>query len=298
VLYESNSCPFSLSLGLCGACWAVSTAAAVESALMITNETDRYDEDNDNSLSFQQMISCDTKENGCLGGNIFQATRYVWEHNNFNNNNYGGLVLEEDWPYTDYFGKTTTTCEPPKSGVEPVAYLNYPQVVNSVNDRSNFGKRKDNLMYAVSKQPVTAVLKSKCDLLSNYKNGVLTHDSGCECCETACIDHAIVIVGYDTTGATPHWIVRNSWGKGWGEEGNFRIAMNDEGCGWGLFGLLAEASAPSQAYSTLEEVPERSWWMTSQKWEKALVIMFSILGFIGLCCCIITLWKRRRGSTT
>ena len=74
--------------------------------------------------------------------------------------------------------------------------------------------------------------------------------------------------------------------------------MNDEGCGWGLFGILAEASAPSQAYSTLEEVPERSWWMTAQKWEKALVILFSILGFIGLCCCIITLWKRRRGSTT
>lgn len=56
--------------GLCGCCWAVATAGAVESALMITNQTSRYDSLDRNSLSFQQMISCDDEEKGCQGGNI------------------------------------------------------------------------------------------------------------------------------------------------------------------------------------------------------------------------------------
>ena len=57
--------------GICGSCWAVSTVAAIESALMITNKTnDRVDAKTTNNLSFQQMISCDTKNAGCDGGNI------------------------------------------------------------------------------------------------------------------------------------------------------------------------------------------------------------------------------------
>lgn len=80
--------------GLCGCCWAVSVAAAVESALMITGQTSRDDNVGEygNSLSFQQMVSCDKKELGCDGGNILQATRYVWEHNEFGNSHLGGLL--------------------------------------------------------------------------------------------------------------------------------------------------------------------------------------------------------------
>lgn len=138
--------------GICGCCWAVSVAAAVESALMITNQTSRYDSRDENSLSFQQMISCDSKEKGCQGGNILQATKYVWEHDDFRNGNFGGLVSYEDWPYSDFFGITTTECQVP-DGVSPSAYLNYPQIVNSVNDRKrSFEERRDRVKAAVAKQ--------------------------------------------------------------------------------------------------------------------------------------------------
>lgn len=66
--------------GVCGCCWAVATAAAVESALMITNQTSRNGDNDQHSLSTQQMISCDDSQLGCAGGNILQAVRYVWEH--------------------------------------------------------------------------------------------------------------------------------------------------------------------------------------------------------------------------
>ena len=142
--------------------------------MMITGQTSRED-GMKNNLSFQQMISCDEKELGCGGGNILQATRYVWEHDNFKNGNFGGLVSygklgriwekavafvalccgmyivliffhsTEDWPYSDFMGETTTECAVPE-GVSPKVYLNYPKIVSSVNDRSGFEERRDRLM--------------------------------------------------------------------------------------------------------------------------------------------------------
>jgi len=283
--------------GLCGCCWAVATAGAVESALMITNQTKRYDSDDINSLSFQQMISCDDEEKGCKGGNILLATRYVWENNNFDNDDMGGLLSYVDWPYTDYLGKTSTECKAQElkaQGATPAAYLNFPKVVNSVNDRSDFDERKERLMAAVAQQPVISVLKSNCAILKSYTGGVLTHDNGCECSDVSCIDHAIVIVGYDTTAPTPYWKLRNSWGGNWGEEGHFRIAMNNPGIGeWGLFGCLAEAALPSDAYKNLSDLPERpGWWETAAVWEKTMILS-SILGFCCLCGCLGAVWNKR-----
>ena len=51
--------------GRCGCCWAVSTTTAVESAAFLTNHSGFLQ-----SLSFQQLISCDTNDNGCNGGNL------------------------------------------------------------------------------------------------------------------------------------------------------------------------------------------------------------------------------------
>jgi len=289
---------FHKNQGLCGCCWAVAVAGAVESALMITGQTPRYDTNRKNSLSFQQMVSCDEKQLACNGGNTLQATRYVWEHDDFNNGNFGGLYHNHDWPYSDFLGKATTTCNAQAvmdTGKTPGAYLNFPKVVNDVNDRADFEERRDRLKAAVAQQPVIGTLKSGCDLFMNYKGGVLTHDNGCQCCDVNCIDHAIVIVGYNTTGPTPYWKLRNSWGSAWGEEGNFNIAMNDPGCGWGLFGMLAETALPSDAYRNLEDLPERpGWWETSATWEKVMVILFSILGFCCVGGCLAGLWNKRK----
>ena len=91
---------------------------------------------------------------------------------------------------------------------------------------------------------------------------------------------------------------RTRLGLGGAEAGHFRVAMEPEGCGWGLFGMLAEAAMPSEAYATLEELPERpGWWATSTTAAKVLVILSSTL----LGCCLfgavgMAVRKRRRGA--
>ena len=48
---------------------------------------------------------------------------------------------------------------------------------------------------------------------SRYKNGTFT-------CTTTAVNHAVLLVGYQTNGV---WIVKNSWGTGWGEYGYIRL---------------------------------------------------------------------------
>ena len=41
------------------------------------------------------------------------------------------------------------------------------------------------------------------------------------------LDHAMLLVGYSLTDRrTPYWILKNSWGERWGENGYMRMAMS------------------------------------------------------------------------
>jgi C1A family cysteine protease len=63
-----------------------------------------------------------------------------------------------------------------------------------------------------------------------YKSGIIKKRCG------TVINHAVLLVGYGTDNGVDYWMVKNSWGGKWGEDGYFRILrdMNkkDEGmCG-------------------------------------------------------------------
>merc|ERR1711907_789931 len=44
-------------------------------------------------------------------------------------------------------------------------------------------------------------------------------------------DHCVMATGFNTTAATPYWIVRNSWSSTWGEEGYIYLEMSENTCG-------------------------------------------------------------------
>jgi len=75
-----------------------------------------------------------------------------------------------------------------------------------------------------------------------YKSGVLDDDS---CGKSALIDHGVLAVGYgsDLETNTPYWLVKNSWGSTWGDEGYVKLSRDSKN-EFGMCAILKMASFP------------------------------------------------------
>ena len=220
-------------------------------------------------MSFQQFISCDDNNFACNGGNLVYAMMYAIQ------NNFGGLARQSSYPYTDYKGKATETCE--VSGKELSVEITKASYVVDFFDNLSFDERVATMKAAVAIQPVAIVIKTTCK--------VLTEDEECACNEPYCVDHAVLLVGYDDNHDPPYWKIKNSWSTAWGEEGYVRIAQTQKGP-FGLFGVMVHGVRPDVAVNVTEqviEVPDTQgidgvedieWWV----W---LIIALAVVG----CCC-------------
>lgn len=69
--------------------------------------------------------------------------------------------------------------------------------------------------------------------LQFYKSGIWTGGSGGKWvqCSKEYLNHAVLLVGYGQENGTDYWIVKNTWGTKWGEDGYFRILRGEGTCG-------------------------------------------------------------------
>ncbi|CAF1582317.1 unnamed protein product [Rotaria magnacalcarata] len=187
----------------CGCCYAFATATIMETLYAIkTNSSTTVD------FSPQQIADCSSNGNtGCSGGNFGPSVRYLLD-------NGGKIATESSYPYAG----TRKSCR--TSGLNEIQLGNIEYGMIPEGDEKKLADALTNY------GPIFIGIDTDSKRFMFYKRGVLKIDN----CPTRRqdMDHAMAIVGYgyDDTLQMSYWIIKNSWGKKWGEQGYLRLAKD------------------------------------------------------------------------
>jgi C1A family cysteine protease len=189
--------------GMCGSCWSFGATGSIEGAWKLAGNQLV-------GLSEEELVECDMiAADGCSGAqNLIQSYQWVVQN--------GGIDTEADYPYT--------------SGGGAVGPCNTQKTQNKIAHISSYINLQSNEAQMASWIATNGPAQIGVDALSwqMYSGGIMSNCNGQQ------LDHSVLAVGFDTTFSTPYWIVKNSWGTMWGENGYIRLAYGSNQCGLDL----------------------------------------------------------------
>jgi C1A family cysteine protease len=200
--------------GQCGSCWAFSATASVESLYYINNKKLL-------NLSEQELVDCIGLRNGCNGcngGEITGAFDYISN---------SGICSYDNYPYTSGTTKKTGKC------VKCEDIYKIQGCYNVIEGN------QIQLKTAVLQNPVSVAIEADTHYFQLYSEGIISDIK----CGTN-LDHAVVVVGFGEENNIKYWIVKNSWGEDWGENGYVRIQRSDSTGDNGICGIATTPSLP------------------------------------------------------
>ncbi|KAM4690473.1 uncharacterized protein WCC33_017865 [Rhinophrynus dorsalis] len=180
--------------GSCGSCWAFSSVGALEGQLKRKMGKLLV-------LSPQNLVDCVKKNDGCGGGYMTNAFEYVRDNK--------GIDSEEAYPYI---------------GEDQQCMYN---VSGKAATCKSFKVVKEGSEKALKKAvgtvgPVSVGIDASLSSFQFYSKGVY-YDPNCNAVD---INHAVLAVGYGAQKKNNYWIVKNSWGKDWGNKGYILMARD------------------------------------------------------------------------
>ncbi|OHT15262.1 Cathepsin K [Tritrichomonas foetus] len=200
--------------GSCGSCWAFGSVAAQETNWALTHNGELY------SLSEQNLLDCVIDSLGCSGGNAAMALSYVsWMQG-------GKFMTEDDYPYA--------------GAVQECKFDSTRGVTHLRTYYSTWRGDEDGLKQSVYTYGAHAVSMDCMGLAFQYYGGGIYDHTADESCTTWWANHCMCLVGYGVEDGTGYWIIKNSWGTSWGEEGFFRIIRD----GTNFCGVSSQAVYP------------------------------------------------------
>ncbi|CAL5411385.1 unnamed protein product [Camellia sinensis] len=205
--------PIRIRVNVVRSCWAFSTIAATEGITQLT--TGKLI-----SLSEQELVDCDSsgKDAGCKGGYMEGGFAFIVQNK--------GIATETIYPHS----ATDGTCNTKKEASHATKISGYENVpANS----------KSALLKAVANQPISVFIDAGGASCQFYSSRIFTGDCGTD------LDHGVTAVGYGTTtDGTKYWLVKNSWGTSWGEEGYIRM-QRDIAAKEGVCSIAMDSSNPT-----------------------------------------------------
>ena len=195
--------------GSCGSCWAFAAISVVE-----TSHAKIFGKKH--QLSEQQLLDCSARDNGCNGG---------WPTGTFEHIQNNGVAYLNEHPY---LGRETGCSSSKLKGIKFVKSFDYCE-----NDCT------EEKIYKLLTRGSLVTAMNADDTVMNWRPKSETSIfPGKGCSSTDSVNHAVVISGYKNVGGHNCFIMRNSWGTGWGF-GGYALFKVTESCNmnkwvWGV----------------------------------------------------------------
>jgi cathepsin C len=207
----------------CGSCFAVATTSMMMSRVRILTKNKQKPH-----IPYEQVLKCDRYNQGCAGGYPFLVEKY-----------------------TQDFGLTTSgKCAQPKSSSSSgeqggeAGEMEMDQEATGENDAyirvKNFGyiggyygnTRTEQMMHELhANGPIVVGINGGYELML-YQEGIFVDTGEAEANgirnDFEKVEHAVLVVGWGKENDQRYWIVKNSYGQDWGENGYFRIPLGGD----------------------------------------------------------------------
>jgi hypothetical protein len=193
--------------GSCGSCWDFATIGSYESAILVSGGPSE-------NLSEQWLLDCNSQGYSCSGGWLDGFS-----------NMYNGVPRESCYPYVAYKQSCKTSCTK-YHPMDAWYYVGNSSSVPSTTDLKN----------AIYNQGGIAVAVYANSAMQNYTGGIFNS------CASYSPNHAVMLVGWNDSGG--YWIMKNSWGTGWGESGYMRIPYGCSNIGYSASYGIPEGGTP------------------------------------------------------